>query len=258
MVTTSERREQLLLGHRLGALLAGALGGEVLAPGDDRHPEHPAELRDLSAEAAEADHAERLAGKVEAEPAPLPAALAHPPLVGGEVAGGGQDQRPGVLGRGPGQPFGAAYRDPALDRRLEVDRGVARTRGDQQAKLGQALEQGAREGRPLAHDADDLEVPQRRRDRVQPAEMMIEDGDLDRVPERRPVGHLEGDPVVVVEDGELHLGPLPLAVAAGVSLRAPATARPRADRAGSRRWPDSRSATPRVLDRSEHRPAAAP
>ena len=74
-VTRSARAEQLL--ELLGALdaeLAEALGGDELVEGDDVHVEALGALGDELADAAEADHAERLAVELGAlELGPVPA-----------------------------------------------------------------------------------------------------------------------------------------------------------------------------------------
>ncbi len=103
----------------------------------------------------------------------------------------------------PGEPVPQTV-TPSAQGGSEIDRGVAPAGGHQQPQLGQALEEAAGKRRPLAHDADDLEVRERFGDRVLGAEMTIEHRDLDPVLERRPVGHGQRDPLIVVEDRELH------------------------------------------------------
>ena len=171
------------------------------------------DLRHDAAEAAEADHAERLAGEVDADRA-LPAAFAQAAVLGRQLARRGQDQRPGMLGGRPGQGFGAADRHAMLGRGGEIDRRVPGTRGHQQTQLGQRLEQCPRKGRPLAHRADDLEVTERRGDRRRIAEVALEHGDLGRIAQRRPIRHVERHPLVVVEDRQLHRALPPVRVRA--------------------------------------------
>ena len=65
--------EQLVLVDVLGALRLGALGREVLAPGDHLHADGGADARHPAAEVAEAQDAERAAVEVEADRG-LPAA----------------------------------------------------------------------------------------------------------------------------------------------------------------------------------------
>src|SRR5260370_37208985 len=59
--------EQVFLRHQRGAAGLGGLRGEVLAPCDQRHAERLADLAHFGAELAEAEQAERLAAKLDAE-----------------------------------------------------------------------------------------------------------------------------------------------------------------------------------------------
>src|SRR4029077_8040751 len=86
--------------------------GEVLAPGDDLHAEGLADRADLGAELAEAEQAERLALEAGADRR-LPLALAPSAILARDVAGEGEDETPGQLGRRIGQHVGAADGDPA-------------------------------------------------------------------------------------------------------------------------------------------------
>src|SRR5882762_10852930 len=70
--------EQVLLRHQRSPAGLGGLGGEVLAPGDQLHAERLADLADLGAELAEAEQAERLAAKLDAERRLPPHAGLHP------------------------------------------------------------------------------------------------------------------------------------------------------------------------------------
>src|SRR4029453_17120807 len=81
-----------------------------------------------------------------------------------------------------------------------VDRCVAQARGGWQLELGQFLDHAAGEGGALAHGADDVEFFQRRDDSIGPAEVSVEYLDVEVARNLRPVGHAEGDFLVVVEN----------------------------------------------------------
>ena len=100
-VTMSRRAEQLL--DRLGLLdaeLAEAVVADEGVVRDDAHPEPERATRDLLADAAEADHAERLSGELDAAPArALPAALLERRVRLRDVARERDDQADRLLGR---------------------------------------------------------------------------------------------------------------------------------------------------------------
>jgi hypothetical protein len=67
--------EQLVLRDERGADFSPPLGREILAPGDDLHPESVADLRHRTADVAETQEPERPPGHVIAD-RPLPSAAA--------------------------------------------------------------------------------------------------------------------------------------------------------------------------------------
>ena len=73
---------------------------------------------------------------------------------------------------GIAERWGPADHDAALLGGGDVDRGVAQAGGDEELEVGQLLDHGAREGRALAHGADDVEALQRLDDVVLAAEML--------------------------------------------------------------------------------------
>src|SRR5262249_21169141 len=95
---------------------------------------------------------------------------------------------------------GAADHDAARVGGGDVDRGVAQAGGDEELERGQFLDHRAREGDAFAHGADDVEALQRRDDLVLPAKVRVEDLDIEVTGNLRPVGRLEGDVLIVVED----------------------------------------------------------
>jgi hypothetical protein len=193
--------EQLVLVHPPDAGRRGALVGEVRAPGDDVHLEGLPDTGDAGAEPAEADDAEAGAGEIGAD-GRLPAAGAQGGVLGGDVPGDREDQRPGQLGGAGGVRGGPADGDAAVAGGGEVDGGVAGAGGDQQPQLRQAVEQAARERRPLAHGHDDVEGGQPLGDGVLVVEVVGKRHDLQRLGDARPVGELRRGPLVVVEDGD--------------------------------------------------------
>ena len=192
-------QQRPLAGGAPDAGLGAAPLGQVGAPGGDFHAERLADRRDLAAETAQPDHAERLAAKPGADGA-LPSPVPDRAVLEGERPGGRQDQPPGQLGRRIAERRRAADDDAALPRRADVDRQVAHPAGQQQFELRQLLELGARERRALPHRADDLEPAEGARDRVLPADTGVEDLDLDLAGQDRPIGHAERAALIVVDD----------------------------------------------------------
>ena len=84
-------REQLVLGYPPRPDLGRARLGQVLAPGQEVHAERLAEARDLGADVAEPDDAERGAMQIAPDP-DLPAAGPHRVRLREQVAGERQDQ----------------------------------------------------------------------------------------------------------------------------------------------------------------------
>src|SRR3954469_16314218 len=120
-------REELVPGDQDGAGRGGALGGEVLAPGDELHAEGLADGRHAQPEASEAEDRERPAVQGGADRA-LPAALAHALMLLREMAHAGEDQRPGELrGRVLRVPSPRVADDhAALLRSRNIERAVVR------------------------------------------------------------------------------------------------------------------------------------
>ena len=111
------------LSSALDAELAEALGGDELVEGDDVHLEALGALGDELADAAEADHAERLAVELGAlELGPVPAPVDQRAVRLRDVAEQGQRQRQGVLGGGDRVRLGrVGDDDPAAGRGRDVD-----------------------------------------------------------------------------------------------------------------------------------------
>ena len=152
--------------RRLGALdaeLAEAIGRDERVVGDDAHPEAERAARDLLADPAEAEHAERLAGELDARVrAPLPAALLERRVRLRDVARERDEQADRVLGGGDDRRLRRVRDDdPAPRRRLDVDVVDADARAADHLEalgaldqLGGQLRRGADDDRVVA--ADDL------------------------------------------------------------------------------------------------------
>ena len=209
--------EQLVLVDALGAPLLGALGRQVLAPGDRLHADGGADLGDLGAEIAEPDDAERAPVEIEADGGLPAAAGAHGVELLAQVAGHGQHQADGELGGGEAAAAAvaaarAAHHHLAVGGGGHVDGGVALAGGHQQPQLGQPLEQRARHRHALAHHAHHVEVGQRAGGGVDIVEALVEHHHLVVLLQARPVGHAQGDILVIVEYGYRdHGGVSPLA-----------------------------------------------
>src|SRR5581483_825460 len=117
----------------LGAPLPGALGREVLAPGNHLHADGGADLADLRAEIAEADDAERLAVEIGAHRGLPAAARAHGLELLAQMTRQRQHQPDGQLsgGEAAAAPVAAprsANRHLVVLGSLKVDGGVALAR----------------------------------------------------------------------------------------------------------------------------------
>ena len=192
--------EQVVLGDVADASLLAFLRREVLAPGDHLHAERLGDVGGTGAELAEPEHAERHAFEVGPDGRLPHCAGVQPRVLVADVAGQFEHQPDGDAGGRAAERAGAADRDAARLGRLGVDRGVARAGGDQELELGQRLDHLLRKAGALAHRDDDLEILKRRDDLVRAAEMLLEDLDVDLALELRPVGDLEDDVLIVVEN----------------------------------------------------------
>ena len=192
--------EQLVLGGITDAGLFAGLAGQIGAPGDDLHAECLADARDLPAEFAEADDAERLALDILAE-RDLPAfAGFHPRVLEADLAGQFQHQPDREPGRGIADRTGAADGDATRLGGCKVERGVAHARGQQQLEFRQRVQHIRVERRAFAHGADDLEILERRDGCRARCERLRENGDIYFFGERRPVRQREGHVLIVVKD----------------------------------------------------------
>src|SRR5271163_4038707 len=131
----------------------------------------------------------------------LPSAVSQRRVLGDEIAGAGQDKRPGQFDRRRRGVTGMNDLHAPLFRSLEIDRGIpGRRRGDH-AELGQALDDGTRHRRALPHHADDVEWLQALDDGVGVPEMVAKYGDGRPRIQHRPVRERKSDLLVVVQDG---------------------------------------------------------
>src|SRR5688572_16102921 len=96
-----------------------------------------------------------------------------------------------------------AHRDAALPAVRRIEAAGARAGEAQELEIGQTLEQRARKGGALAHQAQDRERRELARRFLLGGEGLVEDADLDTF-QAAPVGRLERDALVVVEDRQLH------------------------------------------------------
>ena len=92
------------------------------------------------------------------------------------------------------------YRNPPLVGRGDVDGGVTRSRRDQQLQIRQFSEETAEKGRALPHGADDIEPPQAVGDGIGIGDVVIEYHDFRLRGHLAPVGHIEGDALIIVKN----------------------------------------------------------
>ena len=90
--------EQFLLGDQLSVHCRCALGRQILTPGNHMHAECLADLGDGAADIPETENAQCSPGHVIADE-PLPTAAPQRCVFGDEMAGTGQDKRPGQFDR---------------------------------------------------------------------------------------------------------------------------------------------------------------
>ena len=145
--------EQFFFGHQRGAGFLGFFGGEVLAPGDHLHVERVADARDALPELAQADDAERLAVKVDAQCRLPDRAVFQPRVLDAHLAGKLQHQAEGQFRRRRPERLGAAHRDAAQLSGGDVDGRVAHAAGDDQFEIGQSVDHVLAEQCALAHQA---------------------------------------------------------------------------------------------------------
>src|SRR4029077_18594125 len=70
-------------------------------------------------------------------------------------------------------------------------------------EIGEALDDGARKGGPLTHDADDIERKEPSYTRIRVVGGILKHGDVRAIVEHRPVGALERRGLIVVQNGDL-------------------------------------------------------
>src|SRR5437868_2347660 len=151
--------------HALGAELAEPIGGDVRVVGDDVHPKAERPPCDLLADSPETEHAEGLAGELDAAVRlPLPASLLQRGVRLRDVARERDEQADGVLG---GRDDGGLRRvrddDAAARRRLDVDVVDADASASDHLQVRRALDDV---GSQLRGRADD--------DRVVPVDDVLE------------------------------------------------------------------------------------
>ncbi len=113
------------------------IGPRGAVPGDHLHADAARDARDLAADAAEPDHAERLADELHAFER-LPGAGAHRAVHAREVAAAGEHQRDGVLGdRGVAVALDGVHLTPSAVQRRHVH--VARGAGAEEHDVLEAL-----------------------------------------------------------------------------------------------------------------------
>src|SRR5271157_1910973 len=118
--------EEFLLGDEPRSACLCLVGREVLTPGDYFHAEREADSRNLRADVAEAENAERLAVETVAH-RELPAAGAQMCVFQGDLTRARKDESPGHLDGGACIVSRMRYHDASLGRGLHIDGRVART-----------------------------------------------------------------------------------------------------------------------------------
>ena len=144
MVTTSDSRSRVSLDTSSAPTFPGALGRQILTPGEHPHAERLANLGHPRTEPAKPEDPERLVLELLAE-TDLPLPFSGRSILGGNETQTRKDEPPGELSRREGPTARTAHRDPVLGSRLEIDCGVAHTRSDEQLEIRQPCEEGTSE-----------------------------------------------------------------------------------------------------------------
>jgi hypothetical protein len=195
--------EQFVFRHVGHPGLFGGLRGQVRAPRDDVHAERRSDPRHPGADPAKAQHTQRRPAQLPADRC-LPSSGAHRKALVDDSARGGEDQRPGQFDGGLHVAAGRADVDAVLLGGRDVDRCVERPGGGDHPQPWQALDDGTRQRCALTHHAHHLERRQPLDDAVLVSEVIRENVDLGAGRHIRPVGHAQGDVLVVVKDRDPH------------------------------------------------------
>jgi hypothetical protein len=194
----------------------------------------------------QADQAEGAPLEFDADRA-LPAPGAQARVLGGDRARQREDQAPGEFARRARVAAGAADGDAIAPRGLQVDRGVRHAGRHQQTQVGQGVQPIGGEGGALAHRHDHVEVAQGGDEDGGVGEVLAEDPDR-AVGQTVPVGVAQGDPLVIIQDGDVRGHRWLLPVTDGVTAGDRAVVR---DREVSTR-PAPSCADSRTISRSGH------
>src|SRR6266852_5493194 len=89
--------------------------------------------------------------------------------------------------------------------RLGVDGGVPRPRRSDEFQIRQTIQQGRRHYGPLAHDAENIKRKQTLNERFELGDVVVENLDLGVAGNRRPVRHLQGYILIIVQYPYLHI-----------------------------------------------------
>ena len=148
------RRADLVEREQPGAVVRGEVGGDERVVGDDGHPEGAGAGGDFLADAAEADHAERLAADLDAgELLLLPLALLHRGVGRGDRARQREDERERELGDADAVGAGRVHDDDAPRAGGgEVDVVDAGAGAGDDPELRGLADQGRRDLRRASHD----------------------------------------------------------------------------------------------------------
>ena len=195
--------EQFVFRHVRHPGLFGGLRSQVRAPRDDVHAERRSDPRHPGADPAQAQHTQSRSAQLPADRC-LPSTAAHRKALVDDSARSSEDQRPGQFDCRLYVAAGRADIDAVFLGGRDVDRCVERPGGGDHPQPWQALDDGTRQRGALTHHAHHLERRQPLDDGVLVSEVIGEDGDLGAGRHIRPVGHAQGDVLVVVEDRDAH------------------------------------------------------
>ena len=150
----------------------------------------------------------------------MPSALPHRPLLVRRLAREGQHQPQAQLGGEVSDVPRAADLDAERRCGIDIDGGIPHAGRDQKAQVGEALEDGARKRRPLAHCHNRLEGGEAAYELVGVDDLAIEARNLDPARKAPPVRHLHRNAMIVVEQCEIHHAaspPAPRGAASGMA-----------------------------------------
>ncbi|KPB15898.1 Uncharacterized protein AC516_4620 [Pseudomonas amygdali pv. sesami] len=197
--------EQLLFADVRDARFGSGFGCQILAPGNDLHAERLTVAGNPFADTAQPENAQGFAVQVAAQP-DLPVARAQRVGLGHQIAGDAHDQRPGQFRCRVFIAFCSAHHNAVPLGRRDINRRIAHAACDQQFERRQLAEQCLIEQGSLAHQANDVEALQALHHGCGVGREVVQKADVARGVEHRPVHHIAGYVLPIIEHCDFQRG----------------------------------------------------